>query len=113
MSHQNLSLRSISDDWQVVEAPISGVNQRSRDTPKPNAVYLLADLLVPGKGQPVPNQAVICENGTIVHVGPPLTVPSQYTNLEPITHACPCSSPRVVGMPCAFHGCIAEQTHQY
>lgn len=50
-----------------------------------DAIYIFADLLIPGKGKPIPNQAVIAAKGRIVFIGPPSEVPTIYHDLTP-TH---------------------------
>ena len=47
-----------------------------------NFTALLADTLIPGKGKPSRDQAVICEDGKITYVGWSDALPSNYKNVK-------------------------------
>ena len=47
-----------------------------------DASYIQAGLLIPGKGKPSSNQAIVSENGKITYVGAIDDVPSKYSTLE-------------------------------
>jgi imidazolonepropionase-like amidohydrolase len=55
-----------------------------KDGASAGVTYILADLLIPGKGEPASDQAVICQAGKIVYVGSPSTIPSEFSNAVPI-----------------------------
>ena len=43
---------------------------------------IIADLLIPGKGEPLHDQAVVAHNGKIEHIGPSNDIPSGYSRVE-------------------------------
>ena len=65
-----------ADDWVVVSSQDDqGPNGNS------NVTALLADTLIPGKGKPTHDTAVICEHGKITYVGSPSSLPSKYEDV--------------------------------
>lgn len=43
---------------------------------------IIADVLIPGKGEPLKNQAVVASDGRIEHVGSRSAIPSKYDDVE-------------------------------
>ncbi|KAL2874473.1 hypothetical protein SGCOL_010345 [Colletotrichum sp. CLE4] len=50
----------------------------------PAITLITADLLIPGRGIPVPNAAVAISDDKIIHVGPRDSLPSKYRSLTPL-----------------------------
>lgn len=46
--------------------------------------YIIAGLLIPGRGEPKPNQAVIAIDGKVEYVGDQSHVPPEYDNIVPV-----------------------------
>ncbi|KAF2162959.1 hypothetical protein M409DRAFT_68898 [Zasmidium cellare ATCC 36951] len=51
------------------------------DNPKP--LRIDANLLIPGRGKPIPNASLIYHNAKILHVGPTPSLPKPYASLSP------------------------------
>lgn len=68
-----------SEDWEVIdrEAEHEAVDRSNE------VIYILADLLIPGKGSPKRRQAVIAEHGKITFIGAPHSVPPHYKDIKP------------------------------
>ncbi|RVX67710.1 hypothetical protein B0A52_07833 [Exophiala mesophila] len=46
------------------------------------ATLIKADLLIPGRGEPLHDAALVADNEKILYVGPQTNIPSEYTTLE-------------------------------
>lgn len=58
-----------------------------------DATGILADLLIPGKGQPLKDQAVIVKNGIIISIGRKSAVLPQYSSSKIKWHSVPVLMP--------------------
>lgn len=61
-------------DWIVVPRPLA---EKTRQ-----ATGLFASCLLPGRGKPLRNQAVISEKGKIVYVGACTSIPAEYAKVD-------------------------------
>lgn len=52
------------------------------DNPEPHSERIDADLLIPGKGEPIKNGTVIFKDGKIEYAGPQKDVPIQYVSTQ-------------------------------
>jgi imidazolonepropionase-like amidohydrolase len=76
-----LTTTQADSDWEVVPShPESREDQFKRE----KISYIIAGLLIPGKGKPAENQAVISVNGIIEYVGKPDSVPCKYADIKPL-----------------------------
>lgn len=57
-------------------------SDNEEEKPAADATYIQAALLIPGRGNPASNQAIISENGKITYVGDVDDVPSKYSKLN-------------------------------
>lgn len=89
------------DDFVLVAPTSSSHHDRSppqdritSPAAKEDATGILADLLIPGKGPPLKDQAVIAKHGKIISVGPRHEVLLQYTGSNSIKwHSVPVLMP--------------------
>ena len=79
------------DDWEMVprrsSTPKQLHNFDMEDEPvddEENVVGIFASLLIPGKGDPQNNQAVLLDktSGKIIYVGSTSSIPSKYSDVE-------------------------------
>lgn len=70
------------EDWEMISPPPSPFDASMESEHSP-ATYIIASLLIPGKGDPVKDQAVIAKDGKIIYLGSPEGVPSKYSSQEP------------------------------
>ena len=83
------------NDWEFVSRDVSAMrrctapadwNLEDHDEPseKEDIVGIFASLLIPGKGEPQKNQAVLSDraSGKIVYVGAKSSIPSKYANVK-------------------------------
>ena len=53
-------------------------------TSRPSELLIKADLLIPGRGDPQHDAALVCNAERILYVGPQLTIPEPYLSLDAI-----------------------------
>lgn len=56
--------------------------QSDRKKKKQAITALFAECLIPGRGKPLRNQAVIVADGRIVYIGYPGSIPDEYSDVE-------------------------------
>ena len=75
-----VSSNVVSEEWR---SRLDTNDSKHATHTKGNAVTgILAKLLIPGKGPPTKDQAIISENGTIVYIGSSNSVPSKYSDAK-------------------------------
>jgi imidazolonepropionase-like amidohydrolase len=75
------------EDWEFVAGPTvrTPIGVVDGTGTSPSTSCIIADLLIPGKGRPKHNQAVVMHGGKIVYVGSLLNVPPEYEDCRPIS----------------------------
>ena len=60
----------LEEDWTYVDQITVPVGTTTEDNPRQsNAYTVTADLLIPGRGEPIKNAGLVIENSKIKHVG--------------------------------------------
>ncbi|GKT48579.1 uncharacterized protein ColSpa_08760 [Colletotrichum spaethianum] len=59
-------------------------SQEGEPAVEQGATVIVAELLIPGRGDPIKNAAVIVEDGKIVHVGKSDKLPEKYRSVKPV-----------------------------
>lgn len=84
-------MKRIQDDWELISPASSPETNSQKDTD--DIIGIAADLLIPGKGEPLKDRAILCsrKTGKIIFVGYASAIPSKYYNvhLQPVAVAMP------------------------
>lgn len=80
--------QNTNDDWELVSPSPTSPNDFSFSTTdsgkEDDIIGIAADLLIPGKGDPLKDQAILCSKSTgkIIYVGYPSRIPPMYYNVH-------------------------------
>jgi imidazolonepropionase-like amidohydrolase len=76
-----------TEDWEFVPNPVARTSSctEAGSASSPTTTCIIADLLIPGKGRPKQDQAVIMQKGKIVYVGTLQGVPPEHKDCRPIS----------------------------
>jgi imidazolonepropionase-like amidohydrolase len=74
------------EDWEVIPETFATAASCAEASIRTSlsTTCIIADLLIPGRGRPKQNRAVVLQGGKIVYVGSPQSVPSKYGSCIPI-----------------------------
>lgn len=82
------------EDWELVSGPTQNTDNQGSSLKKDEEVTgILANLLIPGKGEPIKDQAILCslKTGKIIFIGYSSAIPPKYYNVH--LHAVPVVMP--------------------